>query len=536
MAAATAPASRRQREQRHGRLSWVLGVAILAGGALRQRLLVHSYRFFVDDAYIFLRYARRATGGEGLTYNGAQHVLGFTSPLYVVILTGLGELGGAAHLAGEANAADLSFYLAASAILVGLARRHEASLPVLLIAWLAWFPLVAAGVNGMETMLFIALQYGALLLAVEGREGWAATVAALAVLTRPEGAIFAVVLVGGAVAHRRPTWRAWRASVVGVALLVVWAVFAVATYGTLLPQSIIAKGALQGTSGGVVEKLGVAAVGLSTSQYRALGPAVRGVVMALGVAALAAVVAGLVVDLRRRAVAAAVPAWFVLTWLFYVVGHPIQLWSWYSAPTTMAVWWTLARHGPGAIGRLANLLRGQRSGLLRQSPATSIRVGAVVMVGAVVVATAGSLAVGERQRERSLEASVVGLERLARVIQHQAPAAQSIFIDDIGIVGWTTGDHIVDGAGLVSPLGAVRHDDRLLSVDTLTRRTCIDVVALKADPALGAAIADPLLRRPIFDDAGQRADLLASYRETPAYGLGGYQVLLVRRALDSPRP
>lgn len=188
----------------------------LCRGVHRQVFLERSLRFFVDDAYIFLRYARQAVAGHGLVYNEAQHVLGFTSPLYVVVLAGAGVVGGPRGLVGEANLVDLLFYVVASAILVWLARRREASLPILMIAWLAWFPLVGAGVNGMETMLFILLQYGSLLLAVKGNEGWAFTVATLAALTRPEGAIFVVVLVGAALLHRRPTLRAWRSGVVGL--------------------------------------------------------------------------------------------------------------------------------------------------------------------------------------------------------------------------------------------------------------------------------------------------------------------------------
>nr|MDQ2729622.1 hypothetical protein [Actinomycetota bacterium] len=503
---------------------------ILAGGVLRQTLLEHSLRFFVDDAYIFLRYARRAVTGHGLVYNEAQHVLGFTSPLYVAVLAGAGAVGGPRGLVGEANLVDLAFYAMASVTLVWLARRREASLPILMIAWLVWFPLVAAGVNGMETMLFILLQYGALLLAVRGNEGWAVTVAAFAALSRPEGAIFMVVLVAAALLHRRPTLRAWRSGVVGLAALGAWALYALVTYHTVIPQSIIAKGALRNTSGNPVQKLAVSALGLSTSQYGALSPKVTKAAIVLGIAALAMILVGLVVDVRRRAVAAAVPAWFVLTWLLYVVGHPIQLWSWYTAPLTLAVWWTVARHGPTGLSWALSLLPRHARRPTKDRERTGTRPASVILVMTALVASALSVVVGVEKRQKSLDSSVVGLSRLAQLVDQVAPHAHSLFIDDIGIVGWASDDSIVDGAGLVSPLATIRRNGKLLSVDTLTRTERIDVVALKADPALGDKVADLLLRRPIFDDAGQRADLLASYREVDAYGLGGYRVLLVRRA------
>lgn len=530
MGAVTVAPRTRLRLHWRRQVRWWPWLGIIAGGCLRQALLVRSLRFFVDDAFIFLRYARQAVTGHGLVYNGAQHVLGFTSPLYVAVLAGAGAAGGPERLVGEANLVDLVFYVVASAMLVFLARQREASLPILLIAWLAWFPFVAAGVNGMETMLFISLQYGSLLLAIKGREGWAATVAAFAVLTRPEGAIFVVVLIGAALMHRRPTLRAWRSGVIGLVLLSAWGVFALITYGTLIPQSVIAKGTLLNTSGNPLEKLAVSAVGLSTSQYEGLSTEVSAVVVALGVGALAAVVGGLVIDLRRRAVVAAVPAWFVLTWLFYVVGHPIQLWSWYTAPLTLAVWWTVARHGPGALTFVLLRLPPRPLRPTRWSRDAVTGPATASLVATVLVAAGLSFVVGGKMRQASLVSSVVGLSRLAIVIERVAPSAHSIFIDDIGIVGWTTRAFIVDGAGLVSPLATVRQQGKLLSVDTLTRMDRIDVVALKADPALGDRIADPLLLRPIFDDAAQRADLFAAYREVIVDGLGGYRVLLVRRA------
>lgn len=288
------------------------------------------------------------------------------------------------------------------------------------------------------------------------------------------------------------------------------------------------------TSGNPVEKLAVSALGLSTSQYGALSPKVGNAAILLGIAALAVIVGGLVVDLRRRAVAAAVPAWFVLTWLLYVVGHPIQLRSWYTAPLTLAVWWTVARHGPTGLRWALSIPPRHAARRTKDPEGTGTRPASVILVMTALVASALSVVVGVEKRQKSPDSSVVGLSRLANLVEQVAPQAHSLFIDDIGIVGWASGDFIVDGAGLVSPLGTMRRNGKLLSVETLTRTERIDVLALKADPALGDRIADPLLRRPIFDDAGQRADLVASYREVDAYGFGGYRVLLVRRTLMRP--
>lgn len=58
------------------------GIAALATGA-----------GIVDDTYIFLRYARNVLEGAGPVFNDGQRVEGFTSPLWLLVLTGVLQLG-----------------------------------------------------------------------------------------------------------------------------------------------------------------------------------------------------------------------------------------------------------------------------------------------------------------------------------------------------------------------------------------------------------------------------------------------------------
>ncbi|HEC35405.1 MAG TPA: hypothetical protein ENI39_02600, partial [Anaerolineae bacterium] len=43
----------------------------------------------VDDAYITFRYARNLVEGRGFVYNLGERVLGTTTPLYTLLLSGL---------------------------------------------------------------------------------------------------------------------------------------------------------------------------------------------------------------------------------------------------------------------------------------------------------------------------------------------------------------------------------------------------------------------------------------------------------------
>src|SRR5262249_25612214 len=106
-----------------------------------------------------------------------------------------------------------------------------------------YFPFVDASLNGMETTLMLATLFGSLALFERGRTGAGLVVAALCALTRPEGVLF----FGAASVERFLRARGrfpWPAFAVACGLGAAWATFALHTYGTVLPQSMLAKSAL----------------------------------------------------------------------------------------------------------------------------------------------------------------------------------------------------------------------------------------------------------------------------------------------------
>ena len=62
-------------------------VLVLLAMLLRIVLATSVYSYFVDDAYIFMRYSDNFANGQGLVYNPGEKVLGFTSFLYTFILS-----------------------------------------------------------------------------------------------------------------------------------------------------------------------------------------------------------------------------------------------------------------------------------------------------------------------------------------------------------------------------------------------------------------------------------------------------------------
>jgi hypothetical protein len=48
----------------------------------------------IDDAYITFRYARNLLEGNGLVFNPGEPVLGTTTPVYALLMAGLGLVAG----------------------------------------------------------------------------------------------------------------------------------------------------------------------------------------------------------------------------------------------------------------------------------------------------------------------------------------------------------------------------------------------------------------------------------------------------------
>ncbi len=56
--------------------------------------LVLRYAWLMDDAYIYFRYVDNAVFlGHGLVYNAGEHVEGFSSPLWTLLLLALRTSG-----------------------------------------------------------------------------------------------------------------------------------------------------------------------------------------------------------------------------------------------------------------------------------------------------------------------------------------------------------------------------------------------------------------------------------------------------------
>lgn len=223
---------------------WTVLAACIAAAAA----LVAGHRgYTLDDTYIYLQFARNVLNGHGMSFNAGEAVYGFTSPLWLWLITALGYCGLDLLVASK--------LLGALSTILAIAVFHLAALrwiPSRSIAWgatLVWATnawLVRWALCGVEAPLAAAACIGVLhVYAVERGEGrmrFTPLLAGIAVLVRPEcGLLLGVIVIDQLL---RPRMRiAEIARTVGIAALVVlpWLAVAFTTFHTIIPTTLAAK-------------------------------------------------------------------------------------------------------------------------------------------------------------------------------------------------------------------------------------------------------------------------------------------------------
>ena len=192
--------------------SWAPLVCALLAGTLAGAMIIGTRDFALDDAWIHLCYAKSLRLGDGLSYNPGDWETGFSSPLWVLVLSVWpieGNPVAPVKLLGALLHA-VTAWAAASLVLDVVRERAtvERPLPLLSVTLLAGTlvattpTLVHAATSGMEVPLCAAALLGTMRAALRGRVLAAGALGALSVWARPE-ALFVVGMFGIVVA----AWR-----------------------------------------------------------------------------------------------------------------------------------------------------------------------------------------------------------------------------------------------------------------------------------------------------------------------------------------
>jgi hypothetical protein len=211
----------------------------------------------IDDAYIFLTYARHLAASGHFAFNPGELSYGFSSPAYVLLLAGVSRITGIAVGVTSSNVLGLLLCVLAAAsvwLLWGEIEQQPSSREMLLFAVLLsgpWF-FTAWFLFGMETGLAVLSILGFLLWLAKFRAGdtgrlWlliGALSAAFLAITRLESGIYITSAVIAALAASRSKREIRDVFLVGAfagGVELAWLLYAKRTFGTYMPWTSTAR-------------------------------------------------------------------------------------------------------------------------------------------------------------------------------------------------------------------------------------------------------------------------------------------------------
>ena len=421
------------------RAAWT--AAVLVAGLLAIQIAGFS-RLRFDDAYITYRYGQNLATGHGLVFNPGERIMGSTSPLHSLLSAAVYTLAGKKRLPSVMSALGCAGWTAQAVAAFFLLRAALGGLPALLVA-LA----VAAGAVGsyewvpMETDLVAALALWALTAGVAGRWTAAALLLALAGLTRPDAYVLALPLgllaladlrarggkTAGAEAGRfRGSW--WPPVAAFAAVTLPWLLFAALYFGTVIPQSAVAKVG-RATPGAYFQHL----LSLPTQVLLGGRHSPGWIVFAWLLAA-----AGAALLVRRRRRLWVLPAWGALHFAGYEALRPFVAHRWHLYP--LALVFVLC--ALSAVGALASLEPRRLARPLAVGTLAALAVLAALRTGAWLGAHGDSWDFGDR--DRAYRGAAAYLAARSR------PGDDLVAAVEVGTLAYYGGFRMFDLGGLIS--------------------------------------------------------------------------------------
>ncbi len=342
---------------------WIgLGIA-LALGAILWSGFARATGIVLEDALITYRFAENLALGRGFAFNPGDPVLGTTTPLYTLLLAGLAKVFGVAQIPSFARivllvcALGATVFTALALLRLGVGKAGALAAAFLLVLHpdLLW-----STAGGMETALVLLLMAGSLWAVATRRVVPASLGAALLVLARPDGIVWAVLVLAVLVADRK------RAVVPGFlvfgVIVLAWIATAIALFGSAVPQTVVAKATVVG-EGSLLHLFTPVAIRVYATYFAGWMPFPPGAgfspfefALGLGLAVLG--VHALVTASRHpgRLLLAVFPFTFAAA---YYVGQAPRSFPWYGIPVT---WALLALTGVGVAGAARRVFASRSGG------------------------------------------------------------------------------------------------------------------------------------------------------------------------------
>lgn len=407
----------------------------------------------IDDAYITFRYARNILAGNGFVYNPGEAVMGTTTPLYTLLMAGLGLVSGGV----EAPFAVLALIVnaladALTAVLlwrIGKKWQQEMAGAAAGLLWALLPYSVTFAIGGLETSVYILLLTGCAYFYINERIAPAALLGSLALLTRPD----ALILLGLiALDHLIRILRGeqklrWLDLAALLVLPIIWYTFATLQFGSPIPHSVQAKlGAYQlDATEGLVRLIQHYATPFMAQEW--FGPLLAIVAGLLIYPALYAIGAIKIWKTERRSL-----PWLLYSWLYlavFALANPL-IFRWYLTPPLPAYILIIL------VG-LASILQELWGKLKVQSRVlkTGINLTLLLILPFASLLSAWTVKPDHGLMRPAPKMAWYQLELLYRQaaedVKPLLEPGDTLAAGDVGVLGFFTGAHILDTVGLNSP-------------------------------------------------------------------------------------
>jgi hypothetical protein len=368
---------------------------------------------YFDDAFITFRYARNFAEGLGFVYNPGEQVLGVTGPLWGLVITPF------FLISNNAEFLVLIFNIFIESAIVLITAKYifgkQNTIPFLFFLLFYLLSPITARINigSMEMNLFILLSLTALILFNREKILHAISLSAILVFIRPEGVVLLFVLLAYLLFYKRDYALFIKSLLISIILLSIPLFVQYFYYGSILPQSIIAKSGIEAQPFFVV---------------------VRDFLFsdALCIISIPFLVIGIFV--KKDHFHKILFVWAGLFFLSYLIRRPL-VWTWYPA-LVHYVMFVFASYGINILITKLNIIR------FFDKEYTKLALFIFVILTWIVIA----IKFGESPVEKNI------YKPMTEFGMQEKFKGKTIMASDIGIVGYSFPEsYIIDTEGLISP-------------------------------------------------------------------------------------
>ncbi len=432
-----------------------MGVFLLAVASLWPFYVAYQCRNYLnDDAYISLTYAKCIAEGRGFVFNGGPASLGTTTPLFTLLVAGIGRVVPDCNIGYLAVVLSAVCWVACAWTVYGFRvplrlSQRQAVLIGLVFLLSGWWSL------GAETYLFQLLLFLSAGLFLRG--SWLVTgfCVGLLFLTRGEGCLVLAVL-GVTLLARLILTASWphslhsfrlgtqygaRMDIVKAGLYLalgflipvsLWALYAYATFGHILPNTLGVKIA-QGDAGMIPTFASKVVFWARWWWHRPISPALTYAYWSLAVLGLARIS----LTLHPWII---FPVWAMVYALGYTV-LGVGAYYWYQYPL-YAVWITFVALGLDAVVGGLDALRKWRPRLAL--PAHAVFLVLVLLVMAFHLQMRPVWPYSPRDGRASTYLAT------AEWLRRNVEPTRNVAASEVGYLGFFTNNRIIDLCGLVT--------------------------------------------------------------------------------------